>query len=406
MFSALFFGIVNGPLSTLVSLEILNLGGNAIDVAYAITSANVVLIPASMFWGIIADRYHLRNIIILGFSLSTLFLSLMYFTYSIPLLTLSYSIFTFFSVAYSTPMNLLVMETSEKSKWAYNFSRLSMLSSIGSLIGLILSTLLVAIIRIFQVYLFLTIFGIMALGSSVLYTPKTIIGIERTSMLHHKESFLTRLKMIPLIFLHFPSVHSFKMFKLSRLLRKPINYLPLLYLAIFIFYISSGLFNTVYPVSLYQGNLSKSEVLGIITEGMLAQIVTFHFTGKLLEKIDEREAASKALLLRGGSYIILGIVTLFPSLLLGAGAIFYPLAAGLAFSTYYSASNTLIFKAVGGRRQGTTLGVYSTLVGIAMFIGSLLSGYISHYYGFITDFIIAGTLLFISSYIFRYIEEG
>ncbi|AWR96433.1 MFS transporter [Acidianus sulfidivorans JP7] len=406
MISPLLFNISLGPLSTLITLEILNLGGNSLDVAYAITVSNIVLIPASIFWGMLSDRIDLRKIILTGFLTTSLLLLVAFFIKTIPLLISDYGAITFFSTSYNTPMNLLVMETSEKSKWASNFSKLSMFSSIGMLIGLIISTFLVLFIRIFVIYLIL---GIIAISSFILaykYTPRTMIGIERNSMIHTRESFFTRLRMHPLIFLHLPNIHSFKMFRLSRLTKKPINYLPLLYLAIFIFYISSGLFNTLYPASLYEKGLDKSIVLGIITEGMLVQILTFHGIGKFLESRDEKEVSFMALLLRGSGYILMGISLIFTSIITEIfGIIFYPLSAGLAYSAYYSASNTLIFKAVGGRRQGTTLGVYSTLVGIAMFIGSLASGYISSI-SFTVNFIIAGILLFISASIFKYIEEG
>ncbi|BDC18438.1 hypothetical protein [Acidianus sp. HS-5] len=81
--------------------------------------------------------------------------------------------------------------------------------------------------------------------------------------------------------------------------------------------------------------------------------------------------------------------------------LFYPLAVGVAFSAYYS-SNTLIFKALGER----SLGVYSALVGIALFLRSFTSGFISTRFGFITDFEIVCILLFISVTIFKILEEG
>lgn len=408
MISALLFGVVSLPISTLLSLEILNLGGNTIDVDYAISLSNAVLIPASLFWGYASDRFDIRSIILIGFGVSSVSLYLMALACSIILLIILYALFTFFSVSYSTPMNLLVMETTEKSRWAESFSKLSMLTSIGNLVGLILSTILVIFIHIYEIYIVLSIFSIAAFISAYLFTPRVFMGIERVSIVHHEESFFTRLKMHPLFFVHIPpNLHNFKMFRLSRLLKKPINYLPLLYLAIFIFYISSGLFNTLYPVSLYTKGLDKSIVLGIITEGMIAEILTFHLIGKYLEKKDERETSFRALLLRGSSYIAMGISTIlstsFTEIL---GMLFYPLAAGVAFSAYYSASNTLIFKAIGGRNQGRSLGVYSTLVGVALFLGSFASGFISTRFGFITNFAIAGILLFISAFIFKILEEG
>jgi MFS family permease len=82
------------------------------------------------------------------------------------------------------------------------------------------------------------------------------------------------------------------------------------------------------------------------------------------------------------------------------------LAAGIAFANFYSSSTTLIFKIVGERSQGRGLGVYSTVVGISLFVGSLLSGYITHYLSYGIDFIIAGLLLLADSLLFRYLEEG
>lgn len=73
MWSALVFGVSSGPLSTLVTLNIIDMGGGPLMVAYAITLSNVVLIPASMFWGFLADRFDRRKLILAGFGFSTLF---------------------------------------------------------------------------------------------------------------------------------------------------------------------------------------------------------------------------------------------------------------------------------------------------------------------------------------------
>ncbi|MEM2663033.1 MAG: MFS transporter [Metallosphaera sp.] len=405
MWSALVFGVSSGPLSTLVTLNIIDMGGGPLMVAYAITLSNVVLIPASMFWGFLADRFDRRKLILAGFGFSTLFLVLASQSNSIPEIDLNYAGFTFFSTAYSTPMNLLIMESADKRKWATSFSMLSMLSSIGNLIGLLLSTFLVLVIRITVMYAVLALFSASAFVLALLFTPKSMM-LERTSMLHSIESFAVRLKMLPLILLHRPRLTLFKMFSLSRLTKKPINYVPLLYIAITIFYISSGLFNTLYPASLYNEGINKSLVLGIITVGMLFQILTFHFVGHYLEDRDEREASFRSLLLRGTGYIVMGISLVTPVTAIVLGFLFYPLSAGVAFSLFYAASNTLIFKVVGGRRQGTTLGVYSTLVGIALFSGSLISGFLSKAIGYTGDFIVAGILLYLSGSIFKYLEEG
>ena len=408
MYLSLPYNASIGPISTLITLQIISLGGNALDVAYVISLGNLILIPSSIIWGFEADKISRKKQILISFSGTTASLLLLSYPNSIPLIGLGYSLLVFTSTASTTPFNMLVMESAEKKDWGMLFSRFSLLSSIGTLIGLLLSTFLVRYFRIYQLILMLgVIMGITTIVS-VKILPNPVITFERTAILHHRESFFTRLLHLPLIFLHLPNPHNFKMFRLSRLLKKPINYIPLLYLAIVIFYVSSGIFNTVYPASLYVKGLNKSEALAVITIGMVFQIIGYRLAEKIMVKRDEKDIAYKSLLLRGFSYIALGIGALiFYGLgILALGLIFYPLAAGIAFSMYYSASNTLVFKIVGERSQGKNLGVYSTVVGIALFVGSLLSGYITHYLSYGADFIIAGMLLLISSWIFRYLEEG
>jgi hypothetical protein len=59
----------------------------------------------------------------------------------------------------------------------------------------------------------------------------------------------------------------------------------------------------------------------------------------------------------------------------------YPLAAGIAYSVYYTASNSMVYNTLRVGRQGYSLGVYSTLVGVAILLGSLVSGFTSFFLG-------------------------
>ncbi|BDC18857.1 MFS transporter [Acidianus sp. HS-5] len=408
MYLVIPFNMVIGPISTLVTLQILTLGGNAIDVAYVISLGNAVLIPASIIWGFLADRMDRKKQILTSFVGTAIPLLLMPFFNSISFLALNYSLLVFMSTASTTPFNMLVMESAEKKHWGSLFSKFSFFSSIGMLLGLLSSTFLVVFLKIYEVE---EILGILTLGTliaGVKLLPKPVITFERTAMLQHKESFFVRIKHLPLIFLHLPNIHSFKMFSLNRLTKKPINYVPLLYLGLVVFYISSGVFNTVYPAGLYVKGLEKSEVLMVITVGMIFQILGFRISSRLLEGGAESKVAHFSLILRGSSYVALGVFAYFflgyPILI--SGLVFYPIAAGIAYSFFSSSSTTMIFKIVGERQQGKGLGVYSTVVGISLFLGSLISGYITHYLSYGIDFVIAGILLLADSFIFRYLEEG
>jgi MFS family permease len=141
---------------------------------------------------------------------------------------------------------------------------------------------------------------------------------------------------------------------------------------------------------------------------MLVQIVTFKYSGPYAEKGSLVKAAVKGLVLRSACYGLLGM-----SLYLISGVwflipvlIFYPVAAGIAYSVYYTASNTMVFNALGSGRQWHSLGVYSALVGIATLVGSLASGFTSFFLGFSTTFILAAAFLGLSAWLASLLEQS
>jgi MFS family permease len=140
---------------------------------------------------------------------------------------------------------------------------------------------------------------------------------------------------------------------------------------------------------------------------MLVQIVAFKYSGPYTEKKSLVTAAIGGLVLRSACYgligvslyIISGIWFLIPAL------IFYPVAAGIAYSIYYTASNTMVFDTLGEGRQGHSLGVYSALVGIATLVGSVVSGFTSYFLGFSTTFVLAAALLGLSAWLASLLEH-
>ena len=96
--------------------------------------------------------------------------------------------------------------------------------------------------------------------------------------------------------------------------------------------------------------------------------------------------------MRAAGYVAIGFafifLTGFGSLLINV--ILYALTAGLAYAMFYTVSNTLLFETVGSEKPGRKLGLYSSVVGIAYFIGSLVAGYMAYYVGYSFAFIASG----------------
>jgi len=130
---------------------------------------------------------------------------------------------------------------------------------------------------------------------------------------------------------------------------------------------------------------------------MLVQTATYFYIGNNKKIISTNENFMKSLILRGVSYMAIGIIFLMaPFAILYLNLIIYPLAAGIAFSIFYTVSNVMVFEAIGNRARGRMLGLYTSLIQIGVLIGATISGYIFYYLGFWVDFIIAGICVLLS----------
>ncbi len=400
-YSFLPFNTAVGPLGTFVQLYILNLYGQTAGTVYIgliVTLFNAVTIPSSMIWGFATDRFQRKPIIVISFFLVGINLVAFLFVSNVFGIGLLYGLFSLVSAASATPSNLLIMETESKPKWASAFARLSMISTIGTALGLVLSVFWVAYLPFESLVLPLAILSLVSALLAIALIPEPKISFERELMVMHRPSFFGRLLALPLIFLRLPKASDFKqVFK--GLKYELTSYVPLLYISIFVFYLASGIFNTSLIPSMNEHGLSKSEVFAVMLTGLLVQIISLRFVGPYIEKRTLVKSAVGALALRAvcyalmgvSVYLMAGVLYIIPSL------VFYPIAAGVAFAAYYTSSNTMIFNSLGERRQGSSLGVYSALVGGATMAGSFVSGYTSVYFGYYLTFIIAAFCLAISA---------
>ncbi|MGD0422100.1 MAG: MFS transporter [Candidatus Bathyarchaeia archaeon] len=395
IYSVVPINVALGPIGTLIQLLILNLHGSVIDIGLAITLFNAVSIPSAILWGIVTDRYHKRNpLLILSYLLIAGIISLLWITMTIHGIEVLYAIISFFSAASATPLNLLIMETQPKSRWTSAFAKLSMASSVGVTLGLLLGVAWGDFLPLNLIMIPLAVLSVASAVVSFLTIPEPTVGFERVMMVLVRRSFYARLLALPILFLRIPRASDFKrVFKGMRfeLTREPL----LLYLSIIAFYLSSGIFNTSLVPSYYQAKITNSEVFLILLAGMIVQTIAFNSIAPRVEKRSLKETAVSGLTLRSICYVLLGISAyLFTgALYLGANLILYPLSGGIAYAAYYAASNVMVFNSLGADKHGSTLGVYSALVGFATTIGSFISGFISFYEGYHTTFIIAGLIM-------------
>ncbi len=394
-YSQLPVDVATGVVGTLVVLYIHELHGTVIDVGLTVTLFNAVTIPAAVLWGYVTDRFQSRRTILVlaGVSIAA-DLILLPVARSVPGVAAVYALFSLVSSASATPANLLIMETSRKSNWASAFAKFSMISSIGTTMSFVLGVAWSAFLPESLLVIPLATLAVVSAVLSMLMVKEPVVSFEREVMVLQRRSLQQRLLAIPLIFLRIPDLVDFK--SVFRGLRSTLTMnLPLLYLSIFVFYIASGLFNTSFVPSLLERGLSASEVYLVVLLANVTQTVSFSFAGPYVERRDLRKAAVAGLVLRMVAYAAIGVIAEFgaSSSYLGGTLVLYPLAGGLAYAIYYTSSNTMIFNTLGAKNQGSRLGVYSALVGVATMVGSLLSGYVSFYLGYLATFALAAGAL-------------
>jgi MFS family permease len=391
-----------GPIGVFVQLYLLQLNGieaGTVYIAVAVTAFNAVSIPAAVIWGVVTDRLHKRKVIIVSsYLLTAVFLISFFFTNNTTGVIIVYSLVSFISSATATPLDLLIMESEQKNKWATGFAKLSLVSSIGNTLGYVISSVWVQFLPARWLVVPLGVLSLVSVMMAVVLIQEPPYVFEREVVVRQKP-LTHRLMSFPLIFLKFPGLYEFRsVFKGLR--NELTSYVPMLYISLILFYLGSGIYNTSLVPSLTAHSLSGSDVYAIIVVASIAQILAFRFAGQYIT--GDRSLpriATQSVILRGSCYALLGVASIaFPGMLfLIPSLVLYTLAAGIGYGIYYTASNTMVFNSIGGRNHGSSLGVYSAVVGISSTVGSLLSGVTSHYFGFAVTFVIAGGILGASS---------
>lgn len=410
MASLLPFNIAMGPLSTLVTLEVYDLRGGAVGVSYAMSAGSAASIVASVLWGMALDRYDRKLVLSLGLAGTLLSLLALSYARYVGEVAAFYAAASLFSAAVGMAVSVLIMDTYQKQAWNAAYSRYNMLSSVGYLVGDVGA----AVASGFMSVRTITEATAVLTGASTAWAaaavPRSPVRFERVSLLHVLEGFLVRLKAVPYFFLRLPSRETFKPLRLLRLGRSPAAYMPLLYIAITVFYVSSGIFNTLYPYGLRALGLSSWQVFLVISAGMAAQTLGFQLAPRIISWSGGNARASyRSLIARGASYVGIGVATAaYRGVrgLLATGLTLYPIAAGLAFATFFTASNVMVFELLkASSREGRGLGLYSTLTGAAYLAGSAASGFLANAIGYGGTYVTAGVLLGGSAYLFRELEN-
>lgn len=381
--------------STMVPLYILYLGGNVVQVALFTTLYNAVLIPSSIVWGRLTDRWARRRIFFVITCLgTTLFFAAMFLLQNLNDLGALYGGLGFVVSANSVAANLLVMETSEKKNWISCYSNLSLVSNLGSIIGVAVGFVWASALPLsaFLVFCGAATAASIVLSYWLISEPALPLEAEHVPlsparMLHGVTSFV-----------HYFVVPRGVVKDALRLVRAAragaITGRVLLFFSTFLFTTSSAFLNTSFIPFLADSAVTDNEVFLISLINIAVQTMAYRWMGGLIRRFGGARIGPNSVIVRTFLYMVFAGAALVSrgTLLFLLSSLVYALV-GVAYALWNSSTSVTLLSNLGQGRQGNLLGGYAALGALGTVAGSLFTGYISYYDGYSTTFTVAAAIM-------------
>jgi MFS family permease len=393
------FGVVL-PLLILIPLR-----GTWTDVALAATVYNLAIILSSIAWGHLSDRYPWRRLFLAvnygGFAL--LYLALVGVG-SVPELYAIYAVIGVIAPAGVSASNLLILEKFTEKERPNAYASFQEMSILGSVLGLLIGYFWTLANDTLTALLFV-LAGLAAASAVALWfgvsDPKRSYQTEAVA--RHAESLVSRIRTLPSLRISIPffptrprlGPGTFRRFR--DWARAELHHeLPLIFLASFLFNLSSNLYNISYTPYLYSAGLAASSIFLVNLSNNFAQTLVYPLTGGLSSRFGSDRLVQRSTYLRAVGYLATAGFTfaafarngVFEANLISFGML------GVAIAVYTTASSLMLFRGLEGRDAGSLLGVNSALGGVAAVAGAGLSGILATFGSYRLVFLVsAGSLL-------------
>lgn len=375
------------------------------EVAIAASLFNTAVIISSVAWGYVSDHYpSRRNLLLLNYAgFAVLYVGLASAS-NLGVLYLLYTVVGVLSPAGTSASNLLILEQFPEAERALAYASLQEMSILGSMGGLLVGYFwLLANEPLPPLLLVLAALA----GASALWvrfavgeSPKamTVAAVAK-----HPESLASRiihsaaLRIQVPFFPRRPRLGRDAIARFRAWIREEVHHeIPLIFASMFLFNLSSNLFNISYTPYLYAIGVSAASIFLVNFANNLAQALAFPASGNLTGRLGPDRLVQRSTYLRSLGYLAVAGFTFVPL----AGALGFDLNAGAyallggAIALYSTASSMTLFRALKGRDAGSLLGFNSALGGVAAVGGAALAGVLATTHSYRLTFLVsAGALL-------------
>ena len=387
-------------LSTVLPLYVIFLGGDISEVAIIFALYYGASAFGSIFWGKVIDRFHVRRAVLL-ISLFVILLCCiwLYFTKSLNILFVISPIIGFFIVGKNGVTQLLVMESGPKKQWSWLFARTSIIATFGMFAALLIGTVWSLYFHLGPYFLICALSSVVAIAFST-----TIKGapfhLERSSIAHSIYGLGYSITHFHFVFPKIPELYDFRHI-ITIFKGKISDEIGIFFLTNFFFYFGSNIYFTAYTPFLKSFNFPDSAVFLIYMIQTSTMIAVFFIVPRLISKMGEENATLIAYAPRITAVLIAGL--LIP-IILGIGTFIVAIISAclmvVAFSIFSTSSSVILFKSIPQGFEGKYLGVNSSITGVGVFGGALVTGQLTSLFGYTVSFLVSSIILAASFVLF------
>ncbi len=372
------FKVATGGSSVLVSLYLLELGGNASTVGIAFALASLASMLGALFWGRLSDKTLRRKpFILLGFASVPLFLTAMAFVKTPVQLIAVNTVYAFFLASTLSVPIALVLRSVRKHSWDHAIGKFNEISGWGWVLGLVLGFGLSGFLSIPQLFMAFAAISIPSVFMGKRMIREAPIYINRQAIRAFGNYVVEKARYMPSFILHTN-------------LGLP-DGLGRFYTAFLLFWIAAGLYFPQMPVLLTSDGYTREVVyLALIANSAVSAM---NYTRVGVEMGREKEGVlRKGLLLRAGAFATIILGTLIAPALLPLAFASYILA-GYSWAFIGVSSTAIVSEKAGEKKKGSAMGTYNVVGSAGYITGSAISGALISSAGFGAAFGLALVLI-------------
>jgi MFS family permease len=388
-------------------LILTTLHGAWTEVAVAASLFNAAVIGASFFWGWVSDHYpSRRNLLLLNYVGFAVLYALLAEVRNVDLLYVIYVGIGLLSPAGASASNLLILEQFGSRERATGYASLQEMSILGAMGGLLGGYFwLLAKLPLAPLFYLLAALALLSglavfVGIRESAVPHPVITVAR-----HPDSLASRIIQSAAFKLSFPffprrpSLGRGAFGRFRRWVREEVHHeLPLIFAAMFLFNLSSNLFNISYTPYLYTLGIGTASIFLVNFANNFAQGFAFPASGNLSGRLGPDVLVQRSTYVRSLGYLAVAGFTFVP-FLGGAGFGLNAIAFGVlggAIALYSTGSSMILFRSLEHRDAGSLLGLNSALGGLAAVAGAALSGVLAVTGSFRLTFLVSAGALLVS----------